>query len=60
LRPVELDILARSKSGITIARVLDDSPHPDAAVAEAICTLLARGVVRQTWEADGSEAAARR
>jgi DNA-binding response OmpR family regulator len=55
LRPVEFDLLARSKSGVTVARALEDSPHPDAQVAEAICTLLARGVVRAAPE--GSEAA---
>ena len=54
LRPVEFDLLARAKSGVTVARVLEDSPHPDAQIAEAICTLLARGVVRSVPE--GSEA----
>jgi hypothetical protein len=56
LTPAELDLLARSKSGVTVARAMDDSPHPDAKVAEAICTLLARGVVRAAPE--GSEASA--
>jgi DNA-binding response OmpR family regulator len=60
LRPVEFDLLARSKSGITVACALEDSPHPDAAVAEAICTLLARGVVRQASKPGGEEAAATR
>jgi hypothetical protein len=60
LRPVEFDLLARSKNGITIARALDDSPHPDAQVAEAICTLLAHGVVRPTSPASGAEATASR
>ena len=46
LRPVDLDLLARSKAGVTIARLLDDSPHTDAQIAEALCDLLARGVVR--------------
>jgi DNA-binding response OmpR family regulator len=50
LRPAEFDLLARSKSGITVAAALENSPHPDAQVAEAICTLLARGVVRATSE----------
>ncbi len=43
--PAEFDVLARAKGGITVARAVEDSPHPDAQVAEAICTLLARGVV---------------
>jgi len=60
LRPVEFDVLARSKSGITIASALEESPHPDAQVAEAICTLLARGVVRQSSEVGGVDAAATR
>jgi DNA-binding response OmpR family regulator len=50
LRPAEFDVLARSKSGVTVARAVEDSPHPDAQVAEAICTLLARGVVRRAAE----------
>jgi DNA-binding response OmpR family regulator len=54
LTPAEFDVLARSKSGVTVARAIDDSPHPDAKVAEAICTLLARGVVRAA--AKGSQA----
>ncbi len=54
LTPAEFDLLARSKSGVTVGRAIDDSPHPDAKVAEAICTLLARGVVRAAPE--GSEA----
>jgi hypothetical protein len=54
LTPAEFDLLARSKKGITVAEAIDASPHPDSKVAEAICTLLARGVVRATTE--GSEA----
>lgn len=58
LRPVEFDLLARSKSGITVARALEDIPHPDAQVAEAICTLLARGVVRSVPERSEPQTAA--
>jgi DNA-binding response OmpR family regulator len=58
LRPVEFDVLARSKTGITVASAIDDSPHPDAQVAEAICTLLARGVVRALPQAAEGERAA--
>ncbi len=54
LRPVEFDFLARAKNGISVALVLEESPHPDAQIAEAICTLLARGVVRAVLA--GSEA----
>jgi len=57
LRPVEFDLLARSKAGITVANALEDSPHPDAAVAEAICTLLARGIVRSVPERGESQTA---
>jgi DNA-binding response OmpR family regulator len=60
LRPVEFDVLARSKNGVTVARALEDSPHPDAQVAEAICTLLARGVVRSAPESSDAETAAAR
>jgi len=45
--PAEFDVLARAKSGTTVARVLAESPHPDAQIAEAICTLHSRGVVRR-------------
>ena len=60
LRPVEFDLLARAKRGITVARALEDSPHPDAQIAEAICTLLARGVVRSVPEGSEAETAASR
>jgi len=50
LTPAEFDVLARSKAGVTVGRAIADSPHPDAKVAEAICTLLARGIVRQAPE----------
>ena len=46
MRLVEYDVLARAKSGVTVADAIEHSPHADAAVAEAICTLLARGIVR--------------
>jgi DNA-binding response OmpR family regulator len=46
LRPAEFDLLARAKSGVTVAAALEESPYPDAEIAEAICTLLARGVAR--------------
>jgi DNA-binding response OmpR family regulator len=58
LRPVEFDVLARSKSGITVASALEDIPHPDAQVAEAICTLLARGIVRSVPERTEPQTAA--
>ncbi len=48
LKPAEFDLLARSKKGTTVARAIEDSPHPDAHIAEAICTMIARGVVRAT------------
>ena len=58
LRPVEFDLLTRSKVGITVASALEDIPHPDAEVAEAICTLLARGVVRSVPERSESQTTA--
>jgi DNA-binding response OmpR family regulator len=60
LTPVELDLLARAKSGITVARALEDSPHPDAEIAEAICTLLARGIVRSVVAGSEAETAPKR
>jgi len=57
LRPVEFDLLARSKEGVTVAAALEESPFPDAQIAEAICTLLARGVVRSVLAASEAETA---
>jgi hypothetical protein len=42
---VEFDLLARAKAGASVARLIEDSPHPDARIAEAICTMLSRGVL---------------
>jgi hypothetical protein len=58
LTPAEFDVLTRSKTGVTVARAIAESPHPDAQVAEAICTLLARGVVRKAAEGTEAESAA--
>ena len=44
--PAEFEVLSRAKAGATVAAVLDDAPQPDAAVAEAITGLIARGVLR--------------
>jgi CheY-like chemotaxis protein len=44
--PAEVDVLARAKVGTTVRDMLDDSPLPDADLAEAICTLLTRGALR--------------
>ena len=43
--PVEFDVLARARIGASVAETIAESPHPDAQVAEAICTLLGRGVL---------------
>ncbi|HEX4825323.1 MAG TPA: response regulator [Candidatus Polarisedimenticolaceae bacterium] len=45
VNPVEFDVLARARIGATVAETIAESPHPDAQVAEAICTLLGRGVL---------------
>jgi CheY-like chemotaxis protein len=44
--PAEADVLARARAGATVRAMLEESPHPDADVAEAICTLLTRGALR--------------
>ena len=60
LTPAEFDVLARSKAGVAVGAAIDDSPHPDAKVAEAICTLLARRIVRAVpGSSDASSAASR-
>jgi hypothetical protein len=55
--PAEFDLLARAKSGVLVASAVNDSPHPDAEVAEAICTLMTRGVVTSAASGGASSAA---
>jgi hypothetical protein len=43
--PAEFDVLSRAKQRASVGAVLEDSGQPDAAVAEAIGTLLSRGVL---------------
>ena len=43
--PVEFDLLARAKGGTTVGRILEESPHPDAQIAEALYTLMTRGIL---------------
>jgi hypothetical protein len=57
LRPVEFDLVERAKEGVTVASALEESPFLDAQIAEAICTLLARGVFRSTLAKSEAEAA---
>ncbi|MBZ5640073.1 MAG: response regulator [Acidobacteriia bacterium] len=42
----EFDVMARAKGGAAVQAMLDESPLPDADLAEAICTLLTRGALR--------------
>jgi DNA-binding response OmpR family regulator len=60
LRPVEYDVLSRAKAGATLAAAIDESPHTDAQVAEAICTLLARGIVLSDAEGERKRSASSR
>jgi len=46
VRPAEFDVLARSKLGSNVAQILEESPLPDAQLAQAIHDLLSRGIVR--------------
>jgi DNA-binding response OmpR family regulator len=55
--PAEFDLLARAKTGVRVASAVNDSPHPDAEVAEAICTLMTRGVVTSAASGGASSAA---
>ena len=52
--PAEFDLLARAKTGVTVARALEESPHPDAEIAEAISTLIARGILEAGVEDERS------
>ena len=45
LAPAEVDVLARAKEGTAVGEVLEQSPLPDADLAEAMCTLLTSGVL---------------
>jgi DNA-binding response OmpR family regulator len=58
--PAEFDVLARAKSGVGVQRAIDDSPHPDAQVAEAICTLMTRGIVTSGVKGSASSAVSSR
>jgi DNA-binding response OmpR family regulator len=44
--PAEFDVMARSKQGLSIGQVIEESPLPDGELARAICGLVQRGVVR--------------
>ena len=46
MKAAELDLLAKAKRGTTVGSAIEDLPHPDAEVAEAICVLLSRGVLQ--------------
>jgi CheY-like chemotaxis protein len=41
----EYEVLARTRSGSSIGAILDDSPIPDGALAQAICSLLERKIL---------------
>jgi hypothetical protein len=43
--PAEFDVLSRAKTRTSVGAVLEESGQPDAVVAEAIGTLLSRGVL---------------
>jgi DNA-binding response OmpR family regulator len=58
--PAEFDVLARAKTGIRVDRAIEDSPHPDSQVAEAICTLMTRGIVAALAKGSGSSAVSSR
>ena len=42
----EMDVMRRAKGGMSVGEILDESPLPDAELAEALCTLLTREVIR--------------
>ena len=44
--PAELDVLARAVRRPTLRQLLDESTIVDGELAEAVCTLLARGTIR--------------
>ena len=42
----EVEVMRRAKGGPTVGDILDQSPLPDAELAEAMCALLTRDVIR--------------
>jgi DNA-binding response OmpR family regulator len=42
----EVEVMRRAKGGPTVGDILDQSPLPDAELAEALCALLTRDVIR--------------
>jgi CheY-like chemotaxis protein len=42
----ELEVLAQARAGATLQQILDASPLTDGELAEAVCTLVTRGVLR--------------
>ena len=46
VKPAEFELLAKAKRGTTIGCSIEELPHPDAEVAEAICVLLSRSVLK--------------
>jgi CheY-like chemotaxis protein len=58
--PAEFDVLARAKTGVRVDRAVEDSPHPDAQVAEAICTLMTRGIVMSVVKGSAGSAVSSR
>jgi len=45
LSPAEADVLARADRSATVADILENSPLPDADLAEAVCALISSGVL---------------
>jgi DNA-binding response OmpR family regulator len=60
ITPAEFDVLARARGGATVGEAIEASPHPDAQAAEAICTLMTRGVVSAASNAGAPEASSSR
>ena len=54
--PAEFDLLARAKPGVSVGDAVDASPHPDAEVAQAVCTLLTLGILTSATGEDAAPA----
>ncbi len=46
--PAQFQVMFHAKNGVTVRELLDQSPLPDADLAEAIVTLIERGALRAT------------
>jgi hypothetical protein len=45
LAPAEVDVMKRARQGVAVGDIIEQSPLPDADLAEAMCTLISSGIL---------------